>query len=1573
LKAIGVKLQGLLAFAAFGFALLLLPPVADADMTFCDAGSNAGECSSPTGVAVDWEMGTVYVADSGNRRVDVFEADGSFVRAFGWDVIPAGQPGDTGSGLEACTAATTCQAGSLGAGAGQLGSGPHALAVDNDPASSSLHSLYVADLGNRRVQKFTPLGEFVLTFGDGVNKGPNHPGDICTATHIEEGDTCGAGANGKGQGQFFSFGGFRPILVGVGPGGVVHVGDGPSKGEAESEGFDNRVQRFEANGSFIDEIPLPEMTQTELSAFAVDQLSGEFYAAARARPGPHKYDASGNHVSIIPNPPGHDLVYALAVDQNGDLFVADRTPPPRDLLGGIYQYDSTGTPIRTFYGNGTLKTGPVSIAPYSSTTGNIFVVEDSSPRRLAHIAFPPPGPVILPFAAKVGDSEFLTQNSDTKALPVGNVRATFNTRVNPEGKATDVYFEYVEDTDYQQDVDAGGDGFEGPNTLKTDPTETVPSPIPPDTIKWVFHDASHDLACPDPETEFPEGKCLEPETEYHLRAVAKNADGEVTGPESTFETKPPIQLGEAWSTDVGSDSARLHAEINPTGLAASAHFEYVEETAYLNDLEEGGDGFAASTSTPELDFGAGSTVEKRSVLIGSLKPDATYRYRYIATNLFGEFASPERSLTTPPPSAFLSLPCPNQAFRGGASAALPGCRAYEMVSPLDKNSGDIVSLEELASGPSADAHVNQATPEGDAFTYSSFRAFAGAASSPYSSQYLARRNSKNGWSSHSLNPPLGGNSLYGGVYTQSLFKGFSDDLCSGWFLQNTDLALVPGAPAGVPGLYRRHNCGGEPYELVSTVPPPGFSKEGEDEGSDYHPAIGGWSKDGLLSIFKAPAALTPEASTVGIGVKLDCFPQEGAGVTSVFQWLRNGTSIGGAGEGSYTTEAADAGKAIQCRVRATNVEKDENSSGKVGAIHVSDPALIVAPPPATRPPVAPGFIAAPQTSAPLEVGGPGGQTLTCDPREDDWKGSPTSFAYQWYRNGFLIVGASASTYVVKASDLVGAAAVQCVVTAANDGGGVSKASANLTTTGPAPEPPAPKARAFVLDIYRVYAHHAGELALVSVLPNGEMARTHSSVGTRQDAADRRFFDRVAGAVSEDGMRIFWSAESKEPPKPVHVGQAVEGGEGPSKLYLRINPMEEQSAVSGGKCTEPGKACTIAVSIGEARFIAAGPQATKALFSEGGDLYELDVDKAIEEGSAGGAKILIAEEVKGILGTSGDLARTYFVSTEVCSGEAANSEGEEAQVGQPNLYLYEAGQSCGAGELTFVATLPNADLAEDFGISPVAGKPLRRRGRVSRDGMHAVFMSIGRLTDYDNTDASSGKADAEVFLYDAAAGELRCVSCNPSGARPQGRQLSTGGWGAAQIPGWETHWHPSRVLSEDGSLLFFESFEGLVTRDTNGKQDVYEWREAQSKEDCEKAGADRYVPASEGCLSLISSGKSEVDSEFLDASASGSDVFFITASSLVPADYGLIDVYDARVNGGFEEGDNGGGPICQGEACQIPSAPPAVQTPSSSAFRGPGNRSPRRPCGKGKRRVNRGGKARCVKKHQTKRKNGRARR
>ncbi len=503
---------------------------------------------------------------------------------------------------------------------------------------------------------------------------------------------------------------------------------------------------------------------------------------------------------------------------------------------------------------------------------------------------------------------------------------------------------------------------------------------------------------------------------------------------------------------------------------------------------------------------------------------------------------------------------------------------------------------------------------------------------------------------------------------------------------------------------------------------------------------------------------------------------------------------------------------------------------------------------------------------------------------------------------------------------------------------------------------------------QLYDRFGSGLHLVSVLPGGTADTADAAVGSGRNSNQE-------GAVSADGSLVYWTSGGQE-----------------GKIYLRRHP--EQGIVKG-ECAKATKACTIAVSTGNnAFFWAAASDGSKALYSEGQDLYEFDLGEA----EAGEASRLIAHHVRafeggasqgGVAGFSQDLSRVYFLSTDVLAGSGQNSEGDEASAGKPNLYLYEAG----SGSFEFVATVLESDAGvKDLGAVTTAyniadRSTYRRATRVSPNGSRIAFESRAPLTNFDNSAASSGKPAVEVYTY-TAGGQLRCISCNPSGARPATRELpepyrqegrETKVQAAAWIPTWEHPLHASNVLSADGKRLFFNSNDALLPRDTNGAQDVYEW-EAPGTGGCNEESSS-YFPQNGGCLYLISSGESPFESEFWEASPDGADVFFTTESSLLPQDPGSVDLYDARVGGGFPQLPER--PQCEGEACQGPVSAPNDPTPASSSLRGPGSTVKKAPskrrCAKGRRQVRRAGKVRCLKRgakqkaSRTANHNGRAKR
>jgi hypothetical protein len=204
--------------------------------------------------------------------------------------------------------------------------------------------------------------------------------------------------------------------------------------------------------------------------------------------------------------------------------------------------------------------------------------------------------------------------------------------------------------------------------------------------------------------------------------------------------------------------------------------------------------------------------------------------------------------------------CPNEAFRTGPSAALPDCRAYEMVSPDNKNGGEV----DGGIHKGAMAAPEQAAADGEAVTYASTSAFTAVnpASAVVSSQYLSRRTA-DGWQTHEIVPaqqlPEGRLTTLGeGTPDFSLFQGFGEDLQAG-FLLAWDPQPDPLAPAGYfnPYLFDASSGG---YQLLSGVIPPVQKPGNADLGYEgFGVVYGGVSSDAQHVIFEANDALTAEA------------------------------------------------------------------------------------------------------------------------------------------------------------------------------------------------------------------------------------------------------------------------------------------------------------------------------------------------------------------------------------------------------------------------------------------------------------------------------------------------------------------------------------------------------------------------------------------------------------------------------------------------------------------------------------------------------------------------------------------
>ncbi len=404
-----------------------------------------------------------------------------------------------------------------------------------------------------------------------------------------------------------------------------------------------------------------------------------------------------------------------------------------------------------------------------------------------------------------------------------------------------------------------------------------------------------------------------------------------------------------------------------------------------------------------------------------------------------------------------------------------------------------------------------------------------------------------------------------------------------------------------------------------------------------------------------------------------------------------------------------------------------------------------------------------------------------------------------------------------------------------------------------------------------------------------------------DLAPADFDLRLAGA-SPDLQHVVLSTCAALTPDATEVPQGSGCDPTAQNLY-------EWSAGGGLSLINTAPGAALAAPAG-----AVSDDGERVYFTQGGTLY-------LREGAI--AKPLEAAAEFQVASTDGSIAfftaaghlYRYQAAGAGTSAELTPSGGVVGVLGASDsgsVVYYQDGSGLErwqGGVTTQVAAGADASDPED---SP----PATGTARVSADGEQLLFVSTASLSGYDSTDLIADSPDSEVYLYDASgAGTLACISCNPTGERPIGPSTIPGALANGTAPGATDAYEP-RVLSADGRRVFFDSADALVLTDTNtssadgaGVDDVYQW-EAQGEGSCARAG---------GCLALISSGRSAGGASFVDASADGSDAFFLTDDSLVPSDPGALDLYDARIGGGFPEPPP---PLpCEGDSCQsLPSEP-----------------------------------------------------
>jgi NHL repeat/6-bladed beta-propeller len=236
-----------------------------------EKGSAPGQFNDPTGIAVN--QTEVFVSDARNGRIQVFDYNGGFKRQFGNKGRgQLGRPMNlTIYGNELYVAdywndniQVFSLDGSFLRSIGKPGSGPGELNAPGGVAVVSDGSLFVADFYNQRIQHLKADGSFIKQWGKtgetGIGAGEfNYPTDIAVGSngnlYIADGYNDRIQVLSSAGKFLHKWGG--PFALNIyGPfagwfATVTSVAIGPSNNVFAADFYNNRIQKFSADGTFL--------------------------------------------------------------------------------------------------------------------------------------------------------------------------------------------------------------------------------------------------------------------------------------------------------------------------------------------------------------------------------------------------------------------------------------------------------------------------------------------------------------------------------------------------------------------------------------------------------------------------------------------------------------------------------------------------------------------------------------------------------------------------------------------------------------------------------------------------------------------------------------------------------------------------------------------------------------------------------------------------------------------------------------------------------------------------------------------------------------------------------------------------------------------------------------------------------------------------------------------------------------------------------------------------------------------------------------------------------------------------